>query len=102
MVSLIIEAVSWCSMLMLIGLETKVYIYESRWSVRFGVVYALVGDTVMLNLVLSVIDYYNWLVFCDIFLNMLYQANIMLEVVGGYLLFHCFDATSSTNSVLND
>lgn len=63
MVSLIIEAVTWCSMLVMIGLETKVYIRETRWAVRFGVIYALVGDAVTLNLALSVKDYYDWLVF---------------------------------------
>lgn len=63
MVSVIIEAGTWCSMLVMIGLETKVYIRESRWAVRFGVVYVLVGDAVMLNLALSVKDYYDWLVY---------------------------------------
>lgn len=61
MVSLMIEAVAWCSMLVMLGLETKVYIYESRWSVRCGVIYALVGDAVMLNLALTVKDFYDWL-----------------------------------------
>lgn len=59
MVSLIIEAIAWCSMLVMIGIETKVYICEVRWFVRFGVVYALVGDAVMLNLILSVKDLYD-------------------------------------------
>lgn len=82
MASLVIEAVTWCSMLLMIGLETKVYIRESRWAVRFGVIYALVGDAVMLNLVLSVKEYYDWLVF---FLAILKKANtcdaLMLKVV---------------------
>lgn len=60
MVSVIIEAVTWCTMLVMIGLETKMYIRESRWAVRFGVVYVLVGNAVMLNLALSVQDYYDW------------------------------------------
>lgn len=50
-------------MLVMIGLETKVYIRESRWAVRFGVIYALVGDAVVMNLALSVQEYYDWLVF---------------------------------------
>ncbi|PRQ29589.1 putative xenobiotic-transporting ATPase [Rosa chinensis] len=33
--SLIIEALAWCSMIILIGLETKIYIREFRWYVRF-------------------------------------------------------------------
>ena len=76
MASLVIEAVTWCTMLLMIGLETKVYIRESRWSVRFGVIYALVGDAVMLNLVLSVKEYYDWLVF---FLAILEKANICMH-----------------------
>ena len=50
-------------MLVLIGVETKVYICDFRWFVRFGVIYALVGDAVMFNLVLSMKDFYNRFVF---------------------------------------
>ncbi|XP_050370622.1 ABC transporter C family member 12-like isoform X2 [Argentina anserina] len=46
-----IEAIAWCSMLILIGLETKIYILEFRWYVRFGVLYVLVGNVVVLNLI---------------------------------------------------
>ncbi|KAG8365653.1 hypothetical protein BUALT_Bualt18G0128400 [Buddleja alternifolia] len=80
MISLIIEAVAWCSMLVIIGLETKVYIRESRWSVRFGVIYALVGDAVMMNLVLSVKDYYDWSVLY------LYISEVAVQVLFGVLL----------------
>ena len=62
-VSLLIEALAWCTMLVLIGVETKVYICDFRWFVRFGVIYALVGDAVMFNLVLSMKDFYNRFVF---------------------------------------
>jgi hypothetical protein len=54
-------------MLVLIGVETKVYIREFRWFVKFGVVYALVGDAVLLNLVLSVKDFYDRFVFLRLF-----------------------------------
>ncbi|PQQ21209.1 ABC transporter C family member 12 isoform X2 [Prunus yedoensis var. nudiflora] len=54
MTSSVIEALAWCSMLIMIGLETRIYIREFRWYVRFGVIYVLVGDAVVLNLVLSV------------------------------------------------
>lgn len=57
-----IEFLAWGTMLMMIGLETKVYIREFRWYVRFGVVYVLVADAVVLNLILSVKDYYSGLV----------------------------------------
>ncbi|XP_073129277.1 ABC transporter C family member 2-like isoform X2 [Henckelia pumila] len=81
MVSLMIEAVVWCSMLVMLGLETKVYIRESRWSVRCGVIYALVGDAVMLNLALSVKDFYDWSVLC------LYISGVVVKVLFGVLLF---------------
>ena len=61
-VSLIIKAFAWCSMLVLIGIETKVYIREFRWYLRFGVLYTLVGEAVMLNLILSVKELYDRLV----------------------------------------
>ncbi|CBI30983.3 unnamed protein product, partial [Vitis vinifera] len=57
--SLIIEAATWCSMLVMIGVETKIYIRQFRWYVRFGVIYLLVGDAVMLNLILSLKDSYS-------------------------------------------
>eukprot|EP00258_Populus_trichocarpa_P051203 XP_024467222.1 ABC transporter C family member 2 isoform X3 [Populus trichocarpa] len=57
--SLIIEALAWCSLLVMIVVEIKVYIREFRWFVRFGVIYTLVGDAVMLNLILTVKEFYN-------------------------------------------
>ncbi|KAL7248302.1 hypothetical protein ACSBR2_003084 [Camellia fascicularis] len=59
MVSLIIVALAWCSMLVMLGIETGIYIREFRWYVRFGAAYVLVGDAVMLNLILSVTDFYT-------------------------------------------
>ena len=59
MVSLIVEALSWCSTLIMIGLETRIYIQQFRWYVRFGVIYVLVGEAAMLNLILSVSDDYD-------------------------------------------
>ena len=64
-VSLIVEAFTWCSILVMIGVETKVYICEFRWFVRFGLIYTLVGDAVMLNLILSVREFYNRYVSLD-------------------------------------
>ena len=64
-VSLIMEAFTWCSLLVMIGVETKVYIREFRWFVRFGLIYNLVGDAVMLNLILSVREFYNRYVSLD-------------------------------------
>ncbi|KAA8514859.1 hypothetical protein F0562_018038 [Nyssa sinensis] len=79
-VSLIIEALAWCSMLVMIGVETKVYIREFRWFVRFGVIYALVGDAVMLNLILSVKELYTRSVLY------LYISEVFVQVLFGVLL----------------
>ncbi|KAL9147531.1 hypothetical protein ABFS82_13G179600 [Erythranthe guttata] len=79
-VSLIIEAVTWCSLLVMLGLETRVYVRESRWSVRFGVIYTLVGDTVMMNLALSVREFYDGSVFY------LYASEVVAQVLFGVLL----------------
>ena len=59
---LVLEAFAWGSALVMTVVETKTYIHELRWYVRFAVVYALVGDMVLLNLVLSVKEYYGRLV----------------------------------------
>ncbi|CAI0545470.1 unnamed protein product [Linum tenue] len=54
MVSSVVEALSWCSMLIMIGLEIKIYIRKFRWYVRFGVLYVLIAECVVLNLILPV------------------------------------------------
>lgn len=72
MTSAVIEAIAWCSMVIMIGLETKIYIKEFRWYVRFGVIYVLVGDAVVLNLILSVADYYTRLFFLLFTYQMIY------------------------------
>nr|XP_043620654.1 ABC transporter C family member 2-like [Erigeron canadensis] len=75
-VTLIIKALTWCCMLVMIGLETIVYVCEVRWLVRFGVVYALLGDAVLFNLVLSVSNFYTrnvrYLFFSEVALQVLF------------------------------
>ncbi|XP_057971356.1 ABC transporter C family member 2 [Malania oleifera] len=80
MISLAIEALAWCSMLVMIGVETKVYICEFRWYVRFGIIYALVGDAVMFNLILSVKEFYRRSVLY------LYISELFFQVLLGVLL----------------
>ncbi|KAK1256750.1 ABC transporter C family member 1 [Acorus gramineus] len=58
-VSVLIEALAWCTMVVMTGIETKVYICEFRWYVRFGVIYILIGEAVIFNLALDVREYYN-------------------------------------------
>ncbi|KAF3785177.1 ABC transporter C family member 12 [Nymphaea thermarum] len=55
--SLLVEAFSWCCMLAMLVIETKIYICELRWYVRFGVLYVLVGDVVMFNLLVPLRGY---------------------------------------------
>lgn len=54
-----VESLSWCSVLVMVVMETKIYIREFRWYIRFGLIYVLVGDVVLLNLVLPLSDYYS-------------------------------------------
>lgn len=63
--SLVVEVLAWFSVLAMIAIETKVYVREFRWFVRFGVIYALVGDAVMLSLVLYVKEHYNRLILLE-------------------------------------
>ncbi|KAI9198325.1 hypothetical protein LWI28_013908 [Acer negundo] len=81
MVSLFTEALAWCSMLIMIGLETKIYIHEFRWYVRFGMIYVLVGEAVMLNLILPMSEYYSRS------LLYLFISNVVGQVLFGFLLF---------------
>ncbi|KAF5194274.1 Abc transporter c family member 2-like [Thalictrum thalictroides] len=82
-ISLLIEAIAWCSMLIMIGVETKIYITELRWYVRFGVVYVLVGEAVLFNLILSVKEYFNRSIFY------LYISEVICQVLFGiFLLFY--------------
>ncbi|XP_011012562.1 PREDICTED: ABC transporter C family member 2-like isoform X2 [Populus euphratica] len=79
-VSLIIEALAWFSLLVMIAVEIKVYIREFRWFVRFGVIYTLVGDAVMLNLILTVKEFYNNAVLH------LYISEVIVQGLFGILL----------------
>ncbi|KAL6214047.1 hypothetical protein ACLB2K_013485 [Fragaria x ananassa] len=79
-VSLILQSLSWCFMLIMIGVETKIYICEFRWFVRFGVIYNIVGDAVLFNLILTVKDFYNRSVLY------LYISEIVAQVLFGILL----------------
>ncbi|GAB2241604.1 hypothetical protein Droror1_Dr00018379 [Drosera rotundifolia] len=58
-ISLTIDALAWGSMLVMLLLETKIYIREFRWYIRFAVIYDLVGYVVLLNLIFSVKELYS-------------------------------------------
>ncbi|KAF3609944.1 hypothetical protein DY000_02047561 [Brassica cretica] len=79
-----LEALAWGSALVMTVVETKTYIRELRWYVRFAVIYALLGDMVLLNLVLSVKEYYGS------FKLYLYISEVAVQVAFGTLLFVYF------------
>ncbi|GLT85718.1 hypothetical protein SLE2022_038980 [Rubroshorea leprosula] len=90
--SLIIEALAWCSMVIMIGLETKIYHREFRWYVWFGVVYVLVGNAALLNVVLpvrdiSVLYLYISMVLCEALFGVLLLVHVPnLNPYAGYLI----------------
>lgn len=78
-VALMVQTLAWCSMVLMLVVETKVYVYEFRWIVRFGVVYILVADIVMLNLILSAKDFYKryFLMFVKVISSVLFFKSSM-------------------------
>ncbi|KAF5764679.1 putative ABC-type xenobiotic transporter [Helianthus annuus] len=80
-VTLVIKALAWCCMLIMISLETMVYVYEVRWFVRFSLIYALLGDAVVFGLVLSVSKYYTRYVLY------LFVSEVAIQVLFGLCLF---------------
>lgn len=62
-----VKAFAWGSVMVMVFMETKIYIRELRWYVRFAVIYALVGDMVLVNLVLSVKEFYSRLRFLELY-----------------------------------
>lgn len=80
MTSLIVEAFAWCSMLILLKIETRVYIYEFRWFVRVGLIYAIVGEAIMFNIIISVQQLYSGSVLY------LHISEVICQVLFGVLL----------------
>ncbi|KAJ3698578.1 hypothetical protein LUZ61_002283 [Rhynchospora tenuis] len=56
-VTLLIEAAAWSCVLAMLITETKIYIREFRWYIRFVMIYVLIGEITVFNLVFSVRDY---------------------------------------------
>ncbi|XP_030512712.1 ABC transporter C family member 12-like isoform X9 [Rhodamnia argentea] len=99
MVSLTIESLAWCSILVMIGLEMHIYIWEFRWHVQFGLIYVMVGEAVMLNLILlkrdnyqhhrSVLYLYISKVFCQVLFGILILVYVPnLVPYQGYTIIH--------------
>ncbi|KAL8091101.1 ABC transporter C family member 12-like isoform X1 [Apium graveolens] len=83
-VSLISNALSWGFMLLMIGLETKIYVKAFRWHIRFGVIYLLVADTVMLTFIISLKNFYLR------FVLILYMCTFFCKILFGMLLLVYF------------
>ncbi|CAN0874920.1 ABC transporter C family member 2 [Linum grandiflorum] len=81
MVSLIIETFSWCSMLIMVSVEIKIYIRQFRWYVRFGVIYVLIAESVVFNLILPMSEYSSRMAFY------MYVGSFVSKVLFGVLLF---------------
>ncbi|KAJ4816006.1 multidrug resistance-associated protein 1 [Rhynchospora pubera] len=56
-VTLLIEAAAWSCVLAMLITETKIYIREFRWYIRFVMIYVLIGEITVFNLVFTVRDY---------------------------------------------
>nr|GME08172.1 ABC transporter C family member 12-like isoform X1 [Ipomoea batatas] len=87
-VSLGCQILAWSSIIIMIGMETRMYIKEFRWYIRFGVIYVLVGEAVILNLIISMMEFYARSVFY------MYLSSLLCQVLfAALLLFHvpCLD-----------
>ncbi|KAF3656536.1 ABC transporter C family member 2 [Capsicum annuum] len=80
MVSLSIEALAWISIIVMNLVETNVYIKEFRWYVRFGVIYVLVGELVILKFVVSMQSFYSR------FTLYIYYSSVIYQILFGSLL----------------
>ncbi|WOG86165.1 hypothetical protein DCAR_0205366 [Daucus carota subsp. sativus] len=79
-VSLIINALSWGFVVLMIAVETKIYVREFRWYIRFGVIYLLVADTVVLTFVISLMSFYTRSILFD------YLGTFFCKILFGMLL----------------
>ncbi|KAG8381911.1 hypothetical protein BUALT_Bualt05G0022000 [Buddleja alternifolia] len=76
-----IEFISWCSMVLVLLVETKMYVKEFRWYTRVGVLYVLVGDAVVFDLIFPLKDFYVGSVLY------LYISSVFFQVLMGILIF---------------
>ncbi|KAK4782038.1 hypothetical protein SAY86_016140 [Trapa natans] len=80
-VASLMEVVAWCSMVIMIVLETHIYVRELRWYVRFVVIYVLVGEAVLLNLILDMRSFYPRSTLY------IYISSIICQIIFGIMLF---------------
>eukprot|EP00249_Psilotum_nudum_P023194 c28783_g1_i1 orf=631-5508(+) len=85
-VTLLLETFTWGTMLFMLCIETKVYVRDFRWYVRFGVIYVLVAQATMFRFTLSLRGYLEKYIFG------LYAGYFAFQVVFGFLsLFYVPD-----------
>ncbi|XP_051129037.1 ABC transporter C family member 12-like isoform X2 [Andrographis paniculata] len=83
-VEVVIEFLTWCSMVVMLLFETQMYAKEFRWYIRFGVMYVLVGDAVIFNFIFQLRDMYARpvLYFCatSVFFKVLLGVLLLLYI----------------------
>ncbi|XP_041993077.1 ABC transporter C family member 12-like [Salvia splendens] len=80
MVHLGIEIISWCSMVVMLLVETRTYVKEFRWYIRFGLMYVLVGDAVIFNFIFPLREFYAKSILY------LFISSVLFQVLLGILL----------------
>eukprot|EP00250_Pteridium_aquilinum_P010315 c19292_g1_i1 orf=266-5158(-) len=62
-VSLLLGSFTWLLMFCMLVIETKVYVRDFRWYIRFGIIYVLVAQVTLYRFVFALRSFYNRLAF---------------------------------------
>lgn len=81
-VTSLVTSLTWFMMTFVLYRESKLYVTEFRWYVRFGVIYVLVAQATMFRFIFDLRDYYS------LFLIGLYSGFFALQIAFG--LFSVF------------
>lgn len=87
-VTSLVTSFTWFMMTFVLYRESKLYVTEFRWYVRFGVVYVLVAQATMFRFIFDLREYYS------LFLFGLYSGFFALQIAFGLLLVFYFPETS--------
>eukprot|EP00250_Pteridium_aquilinum_P005352 c15461_g1_i1 orf=573-5420(+) len=79
-VTSLVSSFTWFMMTFVLYRESKLYVTEFRWYVRFGVIYVLVAEITMFRFILDLREYY------DPFLFGLYSGFFALQILFGLLI----------------
>lgn len=61
--SLLLESLTWFSMLCMLSVETKVYVWNFRWYTRFGIIYAVVAQATLYRFEFALRPFYKGYIF---------------------------------------